>query len=125
MTEAASVKIENLSELADVTHKCTSQELLTDIRISQARTEETIINLSNFVQELSGKFESLIQSGHKCYQDEQVRRNTAAIEYLKGEVHRWQGQRKWEDRLWNIGQAVLVAVIVALVLWFMKGGQII
>lgn len=125
------VFIENLDELQSLTHRCTSQEILTDIRIGQARTEETIINLSASVQELSAqladqtrRLEQLIERGHVCHQTEQIRINSAAIEYLKEEIHRWQGQSKWEDRVWSILQAVIIAGMVALVLFFMKGGAI-
>jgi len=34
------------------------------------------------------------------------------------------GESKWIDRAINIGQALLIAVMVVLATWFMKGGAI-
>lgn len=115
--DAKAVFIENIEELSSITHKCTSQELLTEIRISQARTEETLSNLAT-------RFEAYTKAGHECKYKEQIDKNTVACEYLKEQIHKMQGQSKWEDRLWNIGQAVLIAALVAVILFFMKGGAI-
>lgn len=115
--EAKTVIIENIDDLSSITHKCTSQELLTEIRICQARTEETLSSLVT-------RFEAYTNTGHECKYKDQIDKNTDACEYLKEQIHKMQGQSKWEDRLWNIGQSVLIAALVAVVLFFMKGGNI-
>ncbi|MCK9592333.1 MAG: hypothetical protein M0Q91_10045 [Methanoregula sp.] len=131
MAEPTAVIIENLEDLADVTHKCTSQEILTAIRISQARTEESMINLSSTFQDLtlrldeqSRQFQEFVRAPYVCIYKDQILQHTASIEYLKEESHRREGQSRWEDRVWNVGQAVLVAALVAVVLYLMKGGAI-
>jgi len=117
MADETKVIIENIKDLEDLTHKCTSQELLTKIQVSQGRMEETLKNLVD-------RFEAFVDAGHQCQYKEQIQRNSAACEYLKEQIYKMQGQSKWEDRLWNIGQAVLIAGLVAIVLFFMKGGNI-
>jgi len=45
-------------------------------------------------------------------------------ENLKENDAKRVGSKTWEDRIWNIGQAVVVAIVIAVALWFMKGGAI-
>ena len=129
--DSRSVRIENIKEIAELNHRCTSSDLLTEIRISQARTEESMISLAAAFQELNAKveeqtrqFNQVIQYGHDCRSRDEIQRTAAAVEYLKAEIHKQQGRTKYEDRLWNIGQAVFVAALVAVVLFLMKGGAI-
>lgn len=67
----------------------------------------------------------LVGVEHNCLKESNWQRCWNRLEALeKSEMQRC-GAKPYEDRIWSILQAVLVAVIVALVLWFMKGGQII
>ena len=67
----------------------------------------------------------LVGVEHNCLKESNWQRAWNRLEALeKSEMQRC-GAKPYEDRIWGILQAVLTAVIVALVLWFMKGGQII
>lgn len=125
------VTIGNLGDIAKHLHVCTSQPQLTEILVAIGRMDEALSNQAAASQELSARFEEqsrhitqVLNQRHECYQVAELRRTSAAIDYLKEELHKQQGSSKWEDRLWNIGQALVVAVMVAVVLFIMGGGII-
>jgi hypothetical protein len=94
-----------------------------------ARLFETNKRLEAFTEEirktLKDHEERLVDVEHNCRKVGDWTRCWNRLEALeKSEMQRC-GAKPYEDRIWGILQAVLVAVIVALVLWFMKGGQII
>lgn len=61
---------------------------------------------------------------HHCIQEENIANILKILEVLKEAEAKRAGSKPWEDRLWNIGQAVSVAIVVAIALWFLKGGSI-
>ncbi len=94
-----------------------------------ARLTEAVKELRLFREEikktLSDHEARLVDVEHNCRRPSDWSRCWNRIEALeKSEMQRC-GAKPYEDRIWGILQSVLVAVIVALVLWFMKGGQII
>lgn len=94
-----------------------------------SRLTEAVKELRLFREEikktLSDHETRLVGVEHNCLREASWNRCWDRLEALeKSEMQRC-GAKPYEDRIWGILQAVLVAVIVALVLWFMKGGQII
>ena len=86
------VAIENISELADITHRCTATDKLTDIQVKLGVLGENLINLAAASQELNARFEEqsremrqFMQAGHQCRHADQIARNTTAIELLEKE----------------------------------------
>jgi len=93
-----------------------------------ARLFETNKRLEAFTEEIRKTLkyheERLVDVEHNCRRPSDWSRCWNRIEALeKSEMQRC-GAKPYEDRIWGILQSVLVAVIVALVLWFMKGGAI-
>ena len=94
-----------------------------------ARLTEAVKELRLFREEIKKTLADhetrLVGVEHNCLKEANWTRCWNRLEALeKSEMQRC-GAKPYEDRIWSILQAVLVAVIVALVLWFMKGGQII
>jgi len=94
-----------------------------------ARLTEAVKELRLFREEIKKTLADhetrLVGVEHNCLKESNWQRAWNRLEALeKSEMQRC-GAKPYEDRIWSILQAVLVAVIVALVLWFMKGGQII
>ena len=94
-----------------------------------ARLTEAVKELRLFREEIKKTLADhetrLVGVEHNCLREANWNRCWDRLEALeKSEMQRC-GAKPYEDRIWGILQAVLVAVIVALVLWFMKGGQII
>ena len=93
-----------------------------------ARLFETNKRLEAFTEEirktLKDHEERLVDVEHNCRRTNDWSRCWNRIEALeKSELHR-TGAQPHIDRVMNILQAVIVAAIVALVLFFMKGGAI-
>ena len=93
-----------------------------------ARLFETNKRLEAFTEEirktLKDHEERIVDVEHNCRRTSDWSRCWNRIEALeKSEMQRC-GAKPYEDHIWGILQSVLVAVIVALVLWFMKGGAI-
>lgn len=61
---------------------------------------------------------------HKCKHDNNIANILKILETLKLNESKREGSKTWEDRIWNIGQAVAVAIVISVTLWFMKGGAI-
>jgi len=130
MTESTRVIIGNLDEL-NIPHVCTSIDTLTQIQICQARMDQSMIAQAACFGEMNARFEELtrqiqqvLNSRHECYQTAEIRRLASGIDYLKEETHKNQGSGKWADRVFNFGQGVISAAVIAVVLWFMMGGKI-
>src|SRR5574343_1156296 len=93
-----------------------------------ARLFQTNKRLEAFTEEirktLKDHEERLVDVEHNCRRPSDWSRCWNRIEAMeKSEMQRC-GEKPYEDQIWGILQSVLVAVIVALVLWFMKGGAI-
>ena len=93
-----------------------------------ARLFETNKRLEAFTEEirktLKDHEERLVDVEHNCRRTNDWSRCWNRIEALeKSELQR-TGAQPYIDRVMNILQAVIVAAIVALVLFFMKGGAI-
>ena len=93
-----------------------------------ARLFETNKRLEAFTEEirktLKDHEERIVDVEHNCRRTNDWSRCWNRIEALeKSELQR-TGAQPYIDRVMNILQAVIVAAIVALVLFFMKGGEI-
>jgi hypothetical protein len=100
-------------ELASLNSRLT--EAVKELRLFREEIKKTLSDHEN----------RLVGVEHNCLREASWNRCWDRLEALeKSEMQRC-GAKPYEDRIWGILQAVLVAVIVALVLWFMKGGQII
>ena len=143
--EPKKVIVENISELNDITHKCTAGETLTRIQVEQGKFGENIIHLSVCFEEISAQLqeqnknlltfiessnermrmlESAINKQHVCLKDKQIIELTADVTSIKMTLASMGGESKWVDRVINIGQALLIAIMVVLATWFMRGGAI-
>ena len=137
--------IENIDELCDITHKCTAQDTLTKIQVEQGKFGENILHLSVCFEQLSVQLqeqnknllayiessnermrmlESAMNRQHVCSKDKQIIELAADVTNIKMTLASMGGESKWVDRAINIGQALLIAVMVVLATWFMKGGAI-
>lgn len=130
-------------------HACTSQKILTDIQIAQVKTSEGLIhmgvcfeeltaqiqeqnkNLQMFVESINERMTSLEISQnkqHKCVKDTIIISLSADVTNLKIEIaslkNRLKGENKWSERLWIMGSSFIVAIVVIMATWFMKGGAI-
>lgn len=61
---------------------------------------------------------------HKCKHDENITNILKNIESLKATESQRIGSKIWEDRFVAIGQAVFIALFIAVAMFFMKGGSI-
>ena len=135
LEESTKVIIENIDELCDIAHKCTAEETLTRIQIEQGKFGENIIHLSACFEKLSAQLqeqnknllayiessnermrmlESAINRQHVCSKDKQIIELAADITNIKMTLASMGGESKWIDRAINIGQALLIAVMVVL-----------
>lgn len=143
--DAKKIIIENIDELCDITHKCTAQDTLTKIQVEQGKFGENILHLSVCFEQLSVQLqeqnknllayiessnermrmlESVMNRQHVCSKDKQIIELAADVTNIKMTLASMGGESKWIDRAINIGQALLIAVMVVLATWFMKGGAI-
>ena len=128
-------------------HICAAQDTLTDIRIS-------LVTISAAVEQLNAQFENHMSSQEKdrekqdqifhqfqalmkeqgddivdvqnhCRFPEKWLDVDERLNVLEIDYHKRGGSSIWTDRLWNILQAVGIALVVALTLFFMKGGHIV
>jgi len=93
-----------------------------------ARLFETNKRLEAFTEEirktLKDHEERIVDVEHNCRRTSDWSRCWNRIEALEKSEHKRTGAQPVIDRVMNILQAVIVAAIVALVLFFMKGGAI-
>ena len=93
-----------------------------------ARLFETNKRLEAFTEEirktLKDHEERIVDVEHNCRRTSDWSRCWNRIEALEKSEHKRTGAQPVVDRAMNILQAVIVAAIVALVLFFMKGGAI-
>ena len=143
--DAKKIIIENIDALCDITHKCTAQDTLTKIQVEQGKFGENILHLSVCFEQLSVQLqeqnknllayiessnermrmlESAMNRQHVCSKDKQIIELAADVTNIKMALASMGGESKWVDRAINIGQALLIAVMVVLATWFMKGGAI-
>lgn len=139
------IEIANIDELCDVTHKCTAQETLTKIQVEQGKFGENLIHISVCFEELTAQlqeqnknlqayietsnermrlFEGSLNKQHSCFKEKQIIEMAADLTNIKLALAAMSGESKWVDKIINVGQAVLVALVVVLITWFMKGGAI-
>lgn len=124
------IRISNIDDINGL-HECRSIDKLIEIQVGIARMEQASISQAACFQELNARFEEqnkqfqqLLHTPHACEKTHEIARLSSSVEFLKEEHHKRTGQSKWEDRLWAIVQAVLIAAVVAVVLFLMKGGAI-
>ena len=143
--DAKKIIIENIDELCDITHKCTAQDTLTKIQVEQGKFGENILHLSVCFEQISAQLqeqnknllayiessnermrmlESAMNRQHVCSKDKQIIELAADVTNIKMTLASMGGESKWIDRAINIGQALLIAIMVVLATWFMKGGAI-
>jgi hypothetical protein len=137
-------RIEDLDAFPKTFHICISQPILTDIQVQLGKQSEKMINMSAWFEELGARMDeqnkNLLQyietsterlrlleissNNHKCTKETQIINMAADITNLKMGFATINGESKWVVRAVNIFQSVLIAVIVILASWFMKGGTI-
>jgi hypothetical protein len=143
--DATKIVIENIDELCDITHKCTAQETLTRIQVEQGKYGENLTHLAVCFEQVAAQLqeqnknlmafidtsnervrmlESAINKQHLCSKDQQIISLAADVTNIKMTLAAMHGESKWIDRAVNILQAVLIAVVVLLATWFMRGGAI-
>jgi len=114
-----SIRIENIEELINAKHRCSSISDITDIRIGVAEMGKDMINLSAFFQELSAKIDE-----NAAEQARNWERNWNRLQDLeKSELIR-RGASKWEAWILDAAKSVLVAIVVIIAAYLMSGGHI-
>ena len=141
---AQPIEIKNFDVLKDALHKCTSAEILTDIQVNMGRSSEQMIHMSSCFVQLNARFEEqntqlmafmndagnrirvleVAAGRHECKKDLAILELTKDAASLKMQMSKYEGEGKWLDRMWGVVQAVGIALILAIVIWFMKGGAI-
>jgi hypothetical protein len=131
MAESTSVTIENIEKLADF-HECKSGQTLMDIKISVVRLEESSINQSACMQELTSRFEEqsrqiqqVLYSRHECYSHDEIKRQAIEIDFLKSQYHQGQGKTRIQERIDKAIDGLIVLVIGAVLIFLLKGGSIV
>lgn len=131
MNSPAEVRITNIDELTEISHKCTSIDTLINLQISLARMEEAFTNLTCSTQDMKTEFAQAIRevkqalmAPHLCKYEDLIKKNNALVEKLVSESSENRGKAKWEARIDRIIDGVIIAVVVASLLFFMKGGSI-
>ena len=93
-----------------------------------ARLTEAVKELRLFREEikktLSDHEARLVDVEHNCRKEPNWTRCWNRLEALERAELQRSGAKPYVDRAWNIIQAVLIASVVALVLFLMKGGSI-
>ena len=144
-----SIELTNIGELADIlkdaTHRCTSQELLTEIRIGVAEMNRDMISMTACFQQLNERFEEHMREQDQVHREQmQIIASHAAdlvdvkyncrfpdkwkdieerVKVLEKSEHSRGGASVWTDRAFNFMNSVLVAVVIFVILFFMKGGE--
>lgn len=147
--EPRSIEVTNIDELASVikesTHSCTSQEILTDIRIGVAEMNRDMISMTACFQQLNTRFEEhmreqdqvlrehmqiiashssdIVDVKHNCRFPDKWDRVEARLTSLEHAETMRKGSNKWEDRIFNIANSVFVAVVIFVILFILKGGE--
>ena len=147
--DAKAIEVTNIDELAKVikeaTHTCTSQELLTDIRIGVAETNRDILSMTTSFQQLNARVEEhmreqdqvlrehmqiiaahatdLVDIKHNCRFPENWDRVDKRLSALEHSESLRKGSSKWEDRLFSIMSSIAVAVVIFVILFILKGGK--
>jgi transcriptional regulator of heat shock response len=143
------IELTNIDELADIlkdaTHRCTSQELLTEIRIGVAEMNRDMISMTACFQQLNARFEEhmreqdqvhreqmqiiashaadLVDVKHNCRFPDKWKDIEERVKVLEKSEHSRGGASVWTDRAFNFMNSVLVAVVIFVILFFMKGGE--
>lgn len=144
-----SIELTNIDELADIlkdaTHRFTSQELLTEIRIGVAEMNRDMISMTACFQQLNARFEEhmreqdqvhreqmqiiashaadLVDVKHNCRFPDKWKDIEERVTVLEKSEHSRGGASVWTDRAFNFMNSVLVAVVIFVILFFMKGGE--
>lgn len=144
------VRIQNLDatlqKISEMSHICSNQELLTEIRISVVEISKDLINLDASIQDFGARLDQhmshqdkemketkqlvtghsadITMLHHTCVVNDRWERMGVRIETLERESHARSGGTKWEDRLWDIGKTLFIVVATAFILFVLKGGSI-
>lgn len=133
-----SIELTNIDELADIlknaTHKCTSQEIMTEIRIGVAELNRDMASMTACFKQLNARFEEHMQIiashaadledvKHNCRFPDKWKDIEDRVKILEKSEHSRGGASVWTDRLFNFMNSVLVAVVIFVILFFMKGGE--
>ena len=129
MTET-SVIIENIKELANF-HECKAGPTLMDIKISVVRLEESSMNQSACMQELSSRFEEqnrqiqqVLYSRHECYRSDDIKRQDIELSFLKDQYNQNKGRTRVQERIDKIVDGLIVLAVGAVLIFLLKGGSI-
>jgi len=125
------IAIENLDELANVTHKCTATDKLTDILVQLGRLDQSFMNMAAANQELSARFEEqcremrqFMNQGHVCQHAAQIARNTNAIEVLEKERQKKIGSDYWVEKFIDSLKYLLLFVMGMFITFILTGGHL-
>lgn len=126
---STSVRIENLADIEKL-HKCTSQEILTQIRIEITETKGNITNLSAMLQEIRAQWEEHIGDQDMCLKEQmkiikQLQEEIIGIRmWIEKEESRKKTNEPWVNRILNVAQGVVITILGLFILFFIKGGSL-
>ena len=144
-----SIELTNIDELAnilkDATQKCTSQEVMTEIRIGVAELNRDMVSMTACFQQLNARFEKYMREQDQVRREQMqiITSHAADLEDVKHNCRlpeKWKdiedrvktlekseqtrgGESVWTDRLFNFMNSVMVAVVIFVILFFLKGGK--
>lgn len=126
---STSVRIENLADIEKL-HKCTSQEILTQIRIEITETKGNITNLSAMLQEIRAQWEEHIGDQDMCLKEQmkiikQLQEEIIGMRmWIEKEESRKKTNEPWVNRILNVAQGVVITILGLFILFFIKGGSL-
>ena len=125
------VSIENISDLANITHKCTATDKLTDIQVRLGVLGESLINIAAASQELNARFEEqsremrqFMQSGHQCKYADQISRNTNAIQTLQAEQQKKIESDYWVEKFVESIKYIILFIMGMFITFILTGGHL-
>ena len=129
--EPRTVRIENIDELADITHTCTATDKLTDIQVKLGRLDQSVMSMAASSQELNARFEEqsremrqFMQAGHICKHADQIQKNTASIEFLKAEQQKKQGSDYWVEKFVESLKYLILFILGMFITFILTGGHL-
>lgn len=115
--------MESLSENSVAITQVTGELANLNMRLTEAVKELRLFR-EEIKKTLTDHEARLVDVEHNCRKEQNWSRCWDRIEALEQAELKRTGAQPYADRIWNITQAVFIAAVVAVVLWFMKGGQI-
>ena len=143
---SGSVRVDNIQELKDLTHICTSQDLLNEIRLGVVGQSKDILYITGMIGELTAKLkenmdlqiatsrehmQSIIGNSNDIRDlkylipsKDATKETECRLKNLESCEEQKKGSGRWEQRVDKIIDGLVLLVIGAILIYFLKGGVI-